>query len=324
MTQVLVTVDTELSALLHQRGVSLTANYASSILGECDGGAFGIAWQMTQLERSGLKGVFFVDPLPALIYGEAWLGDVIGPIVARGHEAQLHIHTEWLRWVKESPVGGRTGQNLADFSLEDQKILLALAADVLTRAGAPKPIAFRAGNYGADDNSLRALAALGLAWDSSVNAPYLETYCRIGVGVDQVGAIGRHGVTELPVAGIYDRAGHIRPAQICALSAREMRDALHHAAAAQHPAFVIVTHSFETLSRNRVRANHSVTTRFKAMCNVIAAHDQLSSAGFADLDPIALVSGTAARLSPNRVRTLMRIAEQAIATWRYERQLRPV
>lgn len=327
MTQILVTVDTELSALLHQRGIALASNFASSINGECDGGHFGIGWQMDRLEAHGLKGVFFVDPLPSLVYGEAWLADVVRPIIARGHEVQLHIHTEWLASAKTSPVGGRQGQNLADFSFEDQRVLLGLAIDLLMRAGAPRPTAFRAGNYGADDNSLRALAELSLIWDSSVNAPYLGGACRIGVSAEQVSAVERHGIVELPVAGLNDRGGQVRPAQICALSAREMQDALRHAADNQHATFVIVTHSFEMLSRDRKRANHAVIARFEAMCKAIADDPRLVSAGFNDLDAAALTRSPdrqPTRLGPNHLRTFARMAEQALATWRYERQLRPV
>jgi peptidoglycan/xylan/chitin deacetylase (PgdA/CDA1 family) len=327
VTQILITVDTELSALFHQRGVALETNFSSSINGECAEGRFGIGWQMREMEARGLRGVFFVDPLPSLVYGEAWLADVVGQIITRGHEVQLHIHTEWLAWTKDSPVSGRRGQNLADFSLEDQRVLLALAIDMLMRAGAPRPTAFRAGNYGADDNSLRALAELGLTWDSSVNAPYLGGTCRIEMAIDQVSAVERCGMIEVPVAGLNDRGGQVRPAQICALSRREMRDALHHAADHHHATFVIVTHSFEMLSRDRKRANYAVIARFRAMCDVIAAHPQLISARFNDLDAATLTRAIAqppVRLGPDRFRTLARMAEQAVATWRYERQLRPV
>jgi peptidoglycan/xylan/chitin deacetylase (PgdA/CDA1 family) len=327
VTHILITVDTELSALFHQRDVTPSANFASSIEGKCAEGSFGIGWQMNQMEARGLKGVFFVDPLPSLVYGESWLSDVIGPIVARGHEAQLHIHTEWLAWAKESPVEGRQGQNLADFCLADQKVLLGLAIDLLMRAGAPRPTAFRAGNYGADDNSLCALAELGLIWDTSVNAPYIGGACRIGVSPDQVSAIERHRIIELPVAGLNDKIGSVRPAQICALSAREMRSALGHAADNAHSAFVIVTHSFEMLSRDRQRANRAVIARFEAMCDAIANDPRLVSAGFNDLDAEQMTRASVTqptRLGPNRWRTWERIVQQAVATWRYEHQLRPV
>jgi hypothetical protein len=216
---------------------------------------------------------------------------------------------------------------LADFSLNDQSVLLGTAIELLVRAGAPRPTAFRAGNYGADDNSLRALAGHGLIWDSSVNAPYLGGACRIGLSADQVGAIERYGIIEVPVAGLDEREGQVRPAQICALSAHEMKAALSHAADHEHRAFVIVTHSFEMLSRDRQRANQAVIARFQAMCDAIAADPRLVSAGFNDLDAVALtraVDPRLVRLGPNRLRTFARMAEQAVATWRYERQLRPV
>lgn len=327
MTQIVITVDTELSALMHQRGVSPDVNFDSSILGRCNGQDYGVGWQMERLEAHGLRAIFFVDPMPALLYGSDWLRRLVALIGSRGHEIQLHIHTEWLNWVPESPVGGRTGQNLADFAIDDQARLLEIARDLLVAAGAPAPSAFRAGNYGANDDSLRALARLGMRWDSSVNPAYLGRGCSVGLAPTQVAAIEHCGVIELPVAGLHDRPGRVRPAQICALSAREMREAMMHAAANRHPAFVIVTHSFENLSRDRQRPNHLVMARFEAMCEAIAAHPTLSSAGFADLYPAAMLANSetgADRLPAQPLRTFGRIAQQALGTWRYERQLRPV
>jgi hypothetical protein len=326
-TKVLITVDTELSSSLHRRGHTLGDNFSSSILGRCKQGEFGIAWQMDRLEASGLKGVFFIDPLPALVYGENVIADIVAPIIARHHEVQLHIHTEWLEWAKTSPVDGRQGRNLADFTLDDQILLLTLAADLLQRAGAPRATAFRAGNFGANDDSLRALAKIGLRWDSSVNASFLTGPCKINISAEQIDPIECHGVIELPVSGIYDRPGQMRPAQICALSSREMRAALYHAAKEQQDRFVIVTHSFEMLSRDRSRPNGSVIARFEAMCRTIARHPLLESAGFNDLpDTMSAKPShwTATRLAPNHLRTAERIIQQALSTWRYERQLRPV
>lgn len=327
MTQVLITVDTELSALLYQNGFDLESNLASSIYGNCAQGCFGICWQMDMMRKHGLRGIFFVDPMPSLVYGDAWLRDVIATILEHGHEVQLHIHTEWLEWAEVSPVGTKLGRNLASFALEDQVRLLDCAIGLLERAGAPRPTAFRAGNYGADDDSLRAIKSLGLTWDSSVNAAYLGRGCEISLSPDQVGAVVHQGIVELPVAGLGDRADQIRPAQICALSAREMREALHHAADNKHPAFVIVTHSFEMLSRDRKRANKAVIGRFEAMCRTIAAHPNLATARFGDLDCQTIVgaeNSKLARLDYNPFRTAARMVEQAMATWFYEHRLRPV
>lgn len=325
MTDVLVTVDTELSAALHQRGVTPCRNVENSIGGVVRSGAYGIGWQMDRLEEHGLKGVFFVDPLPALVYGKSVVADIVGPILERRHEVQLHAHTEWLAWASHSPIGDRRGRNIADFELADQIILLKCARDLLEEAGAARPIAFRAGNFGADDRSLIALSRLGILWDSSFNPAFLGGACRIGLTADDQGPVRRHGVIELPVSGILDRSRTIRPAQVCALSRWEMTDALRHAGNTGDAAFVIVCHSFEMLSRDRCRPNRAVMARFVAMCREIADNPALHSAGFANLDPAiaTITSPDARRLAPNSVRTFGRVLEQAAATLRYERSWRP-
>lgn len=316
MTQVVVSIDTELSPLLFQRDADADANFAASIECSTADGAFGIGWQMDQLEARGLKGVFFVDPMPAMVYGPEVIARIVYPIVARGHEAQLHIHTEWLDWAPSPTVASR-GQNIGDFGLDEQATLIAFARDLLAKAGAPPPIAFRAGNYGANDDTLRALAALGIAWDSSFNAPYRGAPCRITVP-DIVDPQPHLGVNELPVSGIFDRPGHVRHAQICALSSQEMHGALDHAATNGRPVFTIVTHSFEMLSRDRKRPNRDVMRRFQAVCEHVSRDPRLSSAGFADLQVPSTAAVVSARLPSNRLRTMMRQAEQAWSTLRYE------
>jgi peptidoglycan/xylan/chitin deacetylase (PgdA/CDA1 family) len=325
MTVLLITVDTELSASLHQRGISLEENLRRSIWAEAQGQAVGIGWQMDLLDRHGLKGVFFLDPMPALVHGADFLKPVVQAIVRRGHEVQLHIHTEWLAWAKPSPVEGRQGRNIGDFALADQIVLLDLAKRMLEDAGAPPITAFRAGNFGADDDTLRALAAIGILWDSSVNPAYIGGDCRISADPRQIGALRRHGVVELPVSGIADRPGGFRPAQVCAMSAAEMRAGMRHAARQGHDAYVVVTHSFEMLSRDRLRPNGTVKARFEALCREAAAIPGLRCAGFRDLSPEIADAARPdlTRVEPSRLRTGLRLAEQAWATWRYERRLVP-
>ncbi len=325
MTALLITVDTELSASLHQRGVALADNVRRSIRAEAGGKGYGIDWQMDLLDRHCLKGVFFLDPMPALVHGAAFLTPIVGDIVGRGHEVQLHIHTEWLAWATDSPVGGRQGRNIGDFALDDQITLLSLAKRLLEEAGAPPVNAFRAGNFGANDDTLRALAAVGIAWDSSVNPAYLGRECRIAADPAQIAAARLSGVAELPVSGIADRPGGFRPAQICAMSAAEMRAGLRHAVREGHDAFVVVTHSFEMLSRDRVRPNRAVMGRFEHLCREAARLPAVRGAGFHDLPPAIAdrPPRSFSRVSPDRLRTGLRVVQQAWATWRYERRLIP-
>lgn len=325
MTALLITIDTELSSSLHQRGASVADNVARSIHAEVGGRDHGIGWQMDMLDRHGLKGVFFLDPLPALVHGTAFLTPIVGEICDRGHDVQLHIHTEWLAWAQDSPVGGRQGRNIGDFSLADQIILLGLAKRLLEEAGAPPITAFRAGNFGANDDTLRALAAIGIVWDSSVNPAYLSGECRISVDPGLIGSVRKCGVVELPVSGIADLPGRFRPAQICAMSAAEMRAGLRHAAKEGHDSFVVVTHSFELLSRDRQRPNRLVMRRFEQLCEEAARLPQVYGAGFRDIAPewADRPRRNLTRAAPDHVRTGVRIAQQAWATWRYERRLVP-
>lgn len=317
-TQVLISFDTEFSALLYQRGASAAENFDASITGRTAQGNVGIHWQMDRLDERGLKGVFFIDPMPALVHGRAIVADMVGPVVERGHDVQLHIHTEWLDFAENHGFGSLSGHSIKDFPASAQQDLLALAKSLLEEGGAPAPIAFRAGNFGANDDTLKALATLGLRWDSSVNPVFLGGECHVSLPRTIRHATPHCGVTELPVATLFDRPGHLRPAQVCALSAWEMRALLDHAAAAGDAHAMIVCHSFEMLSRDRQRPNGTVMARFEALCAHVATHSGLESATFQSIRP-GVEGGRPEHLPANLLRTGLRMAEQAWAQARYER-----
>lgn len=316
VTKVQFTVDTELSLKLFQEGASAQENFDSSIAGKCRDGEFGIFYQMDRLEAFGLTGVFFVDPMPALVYGPAVIARIVEPILQRGHEVQLHIHTEWLEFAQDHEHAHLRGRNIADFGLDDQISLLSQARALLMMAGAPKPTAFRAGNFGANDDTLRALNAIGVQYDSSFNPAFLSGECAIDLPPETPPFSEHLGVGIIPVSVIEDRPGSIRAVQLCALSAWEMRDALVHAAQHDWPCFTIVSHSFELLSRDRSRGNPIVTRRFDAMCKAIADHKRLEDVGFHKLEPRR--KSALSTLPSNLVRTAMRVGEQAISRIRYE------
>ena len=134
MTAVYITIDTEYSAGLTIRlGLhAREAVYARSIAGHTADGAVGIEHQMEVMDAHGIKGVFFVDPMPALVWGTRAIAEVVEPILARGHEVQLHLHPEWMEIAGDAnPLGGRTGRNLHDFTEDEQVELLELAREYL-------------------------------------------------------------------------------------------------------------------------------------------------------------------------------------------------
>jgi hypothetical protein len=318
VTRAIISFDTELSAGLYQRGLDARANFESSILGRCREGDFGIHFQMDMLERHGLTGVFFVDPMPALVYGPDIIDAIVRPVLDRGHEVQVHIHTEWLAFARFNPVGRLTGRNIGDFPLAAQKKLIALARDILVGAGAPTPTAFRAGNFGANDDTLRALAALGFTFDSSFNGAYRGRGCAISLDAGNMGMRVHHGVVEVPVSGLMDRSSRFRPAQLCAMSEEEMRDALDHAAASGAIQFSAFSHSFELLSRDRRVPNRLAIARMAALCRAVADDPRVSSGGIATLPALPARPARILVPAPRPLRTLRRTLQQGFGYLAHE------
>jgi len=315
MTAVYLTIDTEYAAGLAARGRA--ENFARSIACEMPSGPAGIFHQMRLMERHAIKGVFFVDPMPALLWGRAAIEDVVGPIVAAGHDVQLHCHTEWLELAGAANRFGKTGQNIADFGFEDQCAILAWARDTLVAAGAPPPVAFRAGNYGANDVTLRALAAIGLAYDSSHTPGIVGGASRLSLTHDHRLPMRHCGVTEVPTGCIRTLGGGLRHAQVTAISAREMLAAIRHARDHGVASFTLVSHSFELLCRERRRANTVVGRRFEALCRGIAATPGVESATYATHPPVAASAGEQPVLPANAMREGLRMAEQLVANRLY-------
>lgn len=316
MTAIYLTIDTEYSAAFAQgpQALSREENYRRMIAGRVRGGEAGISHQMDVLDRHGCKAVFFVDPLPGLLWGTQAIADVVGPIAARGHDMQLHCHTEWLALAGErNPLGAKTGRNMADFSLADQIRILEVAREILVAAGAPPPVAFRAGNYGANDDTLRALAEVGIGYDSSHCPAIAGSASLMGLGAEDRRPLRRLGVIEVPVGCIDGGARGLRHAQVTALSSREMRDAIVHARDAGLASFTIVSHSFELLSRDRSRINPIVRRRFERLCRTIAATPGVATATYRESPPRAdCRSLEAPVLSANALRRSLRMAEQAV------------
>lgn len=326
VTAVYLTIDTEYAAHLPGAGGgpgTRADNFARSIECRTAAGAVGIYHQMDVLDANGLKAVFFVDPMPALLWGISAIEDVVGPIVERGHDVQLHCHTEWLAHVPGNALAkGRTGRNIKDFTPEDQFRILEFARDTLVAAGAPPPVAFRAGNYGANDATLRVLGALGLKYESS-HSPALagDGACEISLGPDVRIPCTFEGVVEVPISCIESFGKRLRHGQLTALSRRELIAALQHARDTGQGSVTLVSHSFELLSRDRQRINRVVERRFRRFCQSLAAMPGTFTATYA-ANPPTLNERPGPALPHDPLRGGARLFEQALANALYSRGFR--
>ncbi|KQN19393.1 polysaccharide deacetylase [Sphingomonas sp. Leaf33] len=305
MTAVFLTIDTELMWRHHAAGLPTAEIVRRSL----EPAGVGVAYQLAMLQRHGLKATFFVDPMPALVYGRDHVARVVDAILVAGQEVQLHLHPNWTG-ADAADRSAHARFELIEYSATEQRALLEQARDLLVAAGAPVPVAFRAGSYAANDDTLAALTSLGFSYDSSHNGAHHPWPSAIGLPVRQIAPVVRGGLIEVPVTVIEDRAGGLRHFQLCALSVGEMRAALDHAAARDHAAVTIVSHGFELAARAGTHANAVHVRRFDALCALLEARrDVLPTAHFADRPPLRLTAQDVP-LGPSAWRTRWRQAEQ--------------
>jgi peptidoglycan/xylan/chitin deacetylase (PgdA/CDA1 family) len=306
MTPVFLTVDTELMWRHHVAGYDSDALFERSL----EPAGVGISYQLATLARHGLKACFFVDPMPAMVFGLEPMRRVVDAILDAGQEVQLHLHPNWAGAKAGDKGASHARFELIDYTLEEQQALISGARDLLLAAGAPMPVAFRAGSYGANDDTLRALSALGFVYDSSHNGSEHPWPSAIDLPVRQIAPVMREGLVEVPVTVIEDRPGGLRNFQICALSAGEMRAALDHALDQDHAVVTIVSHGFELANRGGTRPNGVHVRRFEGLCELLAERRYvLPTMHFADRPGLRLDRDDAP-LSPHPLRTRWRQAEQ--------------
>lgn len=304
-TRVFLTVDTELMWRHHAAGLDVDAIAVRSL----EPAGVGIAYQLRVLAQHDLKATFFVDPMPAVAYGLDPIRRVVDTILAAEQEVQLHLHPNWAA-ASETDRTAHASFELIDFTFDEQRDLIRAAADLLVAAGAPEPVAFRSGSYSASDDTLAALAELGIRYDSSHNGSEHPWPSAIGLHERQIAPVLHQGVVELPVTLIEDRVGHLRHFQICALSTAEMRAALDHAVRAGHVATTIVSHGFELANRAGTRPNAIHVGRFKALCRMLAERrGAMVTTHFAESPELPLCRDDQP-LRPSIVRTRIRQVQQ--------------
>lgn len=323
MLKVFLTVDTEAWPRGPRwRESFLREDIARDIHGITREGQFGIGFQMDVLDAHGLKGIFLVESLFPCAVGLESLADIVALIQNRGHEVQMHLHPEWLEWMPEPIIPDVRSQLLKDFSEEEQALLVRRGLENLQAAGARRICAFRAGNYGADFNTLHALSRNGIIYDTSHNTNYLDSDCGMRTEQPLLQPQWIHGVCEFPVTFFRDGRGQVRHAELCACSSQEMEAALLSAWKKGWYSFVIVSHSFELITNRKQygqspRADRIVIRRFERLCRFLAQHrDKFQTALFAEIPQESIpapVPSEPLRCAPHH--TALRLLEQAARRW---------
>lgn len=286
------------------------------VFGRSSKGDFALPKTLEILNRYGLKGVFFVEPLFAARFGIESLATIVNLIQQAGQEVQLHLHPEWTdeATIPLLPNFTTKRQHLSYYSRSEQGALIGHGLGLLKAVGAKTPTAFRSGSFACNADTFPAITANGLRFDSSINRALPVSK----PGTIQPASAGlcepfANGVLELyPMTIFRDGFGRMRHAQIGACSTNELTDAIQSAQTAGWTSFIVLSHNFELMVPNRSVPDAIVVKRFEGLCSFLARnHETLPTAGFNDLQPLmpvrSLTLPHAGKLS-----TAIRYAEQAL------------
>jgi len=318
---VFLTVDTEIWPFTENwRETGLKDETARYIDGVTASGSFGLPYQLERLSRHGLRGVFFVEALFACELGLEPLRRIVTMIREGGHDVELHLHPEWLARMTRPVLPGRTGRNMHEFDEGEQSALIAAGVENLRACGVDTISAFRAGNFGANHDTLRALRQNRIPYDSSYNLAYLSRTCRLRTPSPMLQVSPLEGIHEFPVTSFEDYPGHARPVQLCAISSREAEHVFEEAWRRGWHSVVWVSHSFELLKR-RIRPGAPALTdrvaiaRFDRLCHFLASNrERFRTAGFDEVDAASLPEAQPTEWIRSHVlRTALRLPEQVLS-----------
>jgi hypothetical protein len=166
------------------------------------------------------------------------------------------------------------------YSVDEQARLLQEGIDLLTAAGVPREDlrAFRAGNFGANNDTWRAMARCGLTVSSNLNPSFLGRNCRLSWPRAELSLFDTGcGVWELPVSNFIESGGAYRHLQIMAVSLSELKDYLKQARQLGLAEITLFTHSFEffyidDLKANKARLSWINLLRLRGLCRFLRAH----------------------------------------------------
>jgi hypothetical protein len=249
--------------------------------GRSEAGDYALPKTIEILDRHGLQGVFFVEPLFAARFGRQHLETVARLIADGGQDVQLHLHPEWTDEISPPLIAdvSKKRQHLVHYDVDEQTALIAAGRRLLEQALGRPVDTFRAGSFAANRDTFRALARNGFALDSSLNAGYDYSAGSIA-GVHDFGSERLiEGVRCIPVTVYRDGLGRRRPAQLNGSSFAELRSALLDAQARGVRHFVIVSHNFEMLKPSSNRPDWFVVRRFEALCRFLGEHRELFRVG---------------------------------------------
>ena len=153
-TGIIVTVDTETYPIN-----GALPPFDLNIYGRLGGSEYGVNRIMDICEKYDMRGTFFVDVYMHHHYGEEPVRSLCRTIGRRGHDVQLHAHANW--------IPNHPHEFVSRYPLSEQIEIIAEGKRLIGDWTGTAPAAFRAGAYGLNLDTIKALEVNGFKADAS-------------------------------------------------------------------------------------------------------------------------------------------------------------
>ena len=286
--------------------------FSKYIYGKTRDGNYGLPFQLQLLKEHNLKAVFFVEPLFATRFGLDALQEVAGLIKEYGQSIELHLHTEWIDESRQPifPHIKEKREHIKDFDYAQQCELIAMGKDLLAQAGCKNINAFRAGSFGANDDTIKAVAHNEIRIDSSYN--YCMDECEISIFNDIQQSVRHENIIEAPMSTFIDGLQRRRHVQLTACSYAELESSLQQAHRNGWNSYVFLSHSAELLKPAVNKYDRIAVRRFEKLCRFLADNtEKFNTCNFEDLQ-IGTGEKESAPVQIGKLPTLQRYYEQSL------------
>lgn len=165
------------------------------IYGRIGDKVLGIGRIMDIFEQFSVKGIFFVDFAAIKSWGFESIKSVCDSIAKRGFDVQIHLHPEHFDPQRLF---------LFQYGYEEQKKMIEFCYVHYIKISDKMPVAFRAGRYAANENTLRVLNELNFKYDFSFF--YKKDWCKLNKVFNSMNKLVKYNnIIEIPVTVFQER-----------------------------------------------------------------------------------------------------------------------
>ena len=251
--------------------------------------SYGLPLIVEELNQYNFRATFFTEVFFSQCLGTDQAQIVIDYLLKHRQDVQLHTHPVFrnfaLAMKENTPQALHRYRALKDAlndrDLDSQYALLSEASDLFYGFVGARPVAYRAGGFRGDHNTLTALRRLGIQLDSSFN-PSVDASFPHNRPLPNV-AQRIEDVVEMPLTnarcGLHGFQSW-KPMAVSSVSFAELRAVLTQAHAEKAAEVVLILHPFSMVkprdySYSSFRPDRMVISRFRRLLRYLAQHSSM-------------------------------------------------